>query len=558
VNALALALLLLMLVAPADTQTIGWASPQQEAAFRYGPFPQCGSGGFGSGKTWVYCTKGLWLSDTFPKNRGVIARRVAKELRATTMATFYKLCPPQAYRFGRRNDQDGRLVLNNGSEILFLHFENPETQAMLRGLEINWFFIDQAEEEPETMEEVFDILTGRLMRWDVADVPQWMLDHERAHGREWAFTHPETGKPMPPPYAMLAVNPDIELHWVYRRFHPDSEEHWEKKIPELETTTGQPTGRVLSYHDLGYRLFDIPTLDNRFLSTQNKQELLTKDDAFKRRYVFGKWGIPEGAIHVIPAESLLEGSPELLAWLRTACTLHRFLDHGDSSPTCCLWLAVDKNGNCFWYREYYLPNGLVSTHRENITYLSQGEVYTLSQADPSIFHRRPKPGAIKSDNNKEHGGLWAVSDEYSDRALLSKETAIDWTPADNNELGTRNRINEYLRVDPERIHPLTGQRGSPRVFFVKANERYPQGCVHVIRETRAQRRVKIGTDLGRPIFSDERDPHVVDHAYDPFRYGMASRPPVALDPRQQAHEGTFFGEQQRLAKYLRAQMRRRG
>lgn len=551
------ALLVLMLVAPA-TQTIQWASETQREAFAYGPAPMCLSGGFGSGKTWVGCMKGLWLSDTFPKNRGVIARRVAKELRATTMATFYKVCPPSAYKFGSRSDQNGKLTLNNGSEILFLHFEDPETQAMLRGLEINWFLIDQAEEAPEVMEEVFDILRGRLSRWDVAEVPEWMIaQHEQATGRDWDFLNPETGKPMPPPYAMLAVNPDIELHWIYRRFHPDSAEHREPKVPELDTKTGQPTGRVLSYADMGYRLFDMPSLDNKFLSIENKQALLEQDDAFKRRYVFGLWGVPEGAIHVIPAESMVEGSPELLAYLRQTCTLHRFMDHGESSPTCCLWLAVDKNGNLFWYREYYQPNALISTHRENITYLSHGEVYSLSHADPSIFHRRPKPGAIKSENNKEHGGLWAVADEYADASSLPKDTAIHWSPADNNELGTRNRINEYLKVDPHRVHPLTGQRGSPRMFFLKANDGYPQGCRHVIRETRSQRRVKIGTDLGRPIFSDERDPDVVDHAYDPLRYGVASRPPVASESPSKADRGTFFGEMQARAKFLRQQMRRR-
>lgn len=549
--------LLLMLASPAQPKAIGWASPQQADAFAYGPFPQCGSGGFGSGKTFAYCLKALWLSDTFPKNRGVIARRVGKELRDTTMATFYKLCPPSAYSRGSRSDNTGTLTLNNGSEILFRHFEDPNTQALLRGLEINWFFIDQAEEQPEVMEEVFDILTGRLMRWDVAEVPQWLINAEQAQGRQWAFTHPESGKPVPPPYAMLAVNPDIELHWVYRRFHPDSPEHREPKIPELDTTTGQPTGRVLSYADLGYRMFDIPTLENKFLALENKQALLSKDEAFRRRYVFGKWGIPEGAIHVIPPESLLEGSPELLAYLRTTCTLHRFMDHGESSPTCTLWAAVDKNGNVFIYREYYLPNALISTHRANITSLSHGEVYQLSQADPSIFHRRPKPGAIKSENNKEHGGTWSVSDEYADRIVLPRDTAIDWTPADNNELGTRNRINEYLTVDPNRVHPLTGQKGSPRLFFVKATDSYPQGCIHVLREMRAQRRVKVGTDMGRPIFSDERDPDVIDHAYDPLRYAIASRPPVATEQQPAAVPGTFFHAASQRAKFLKQQMRRR-
>ena len=538
-----------MFLAPLITQRIEWASPTQEAAYNYGPMPQCASGGFGAGKTFAFDLKALWLSDAFPKNRGVIARRVAKELRATTMATFYKCCPPQAYMFGgSRNDQEGRLKLNNGSEILFLHFEDPETQAMLRGLEINWFFIDQAEEAPEVMESVFDILLARLSRWDVAQVPQAIMDAEEARtGRPWAYRHPDTGKPMPPPYAMLACNPDIELHWIYRRFHPDSAERTRPNMPELDTATGQPTGRVLSYADLGYKMFHFPSLENRFLSEVNKQQLLAHDAAFVRRYVLGEWGMPEGAIHVIPPESIVAGTPELLHYLRASCTLHRFLDHGDSAPTCCLWMAVDQDGNLFWYREYYLPNALISTHRANITALSEGERYAFNMADPSIFAK----------TMQKHGGRWTVADEYSDVREHPASTVLHWAPADNNELGTRNRINEYLRVDPVRVHPITKRKGAPRMFFVMANEEYPQGCLHVVREIRSQRRVKVGTDLGRPIFSDERDDNVSDHAYDPLRYGVASRPPLATEHGPSAKPGTFKGEQARLNRLFDVATRRR-
>src|SRR5690348_10781507 len=105
------------------THQLRWASPTQGAAFRYGPHPQCYSGGWGAGKTWLGCLKGLWLSTTYLRNRGAIFRHVGKELRDTTMATFYRICPPHLYareRGGRRNDQNGYLKLADvESEILF-------------------------------------------------------------------------------------------------------------------------------------------------------------------------------------------------------------------------------------------------------------------------------------------------------------------------------------------------------------------------------------------------------------------------------------------------------
>jgi hypothetical protein len=109
------------------------------------------------------CLKGIYLSTEYPKNRGVIARHVGKELRATTMATFYKVCPPHLYdrrKAAAATTRRLRQIRDSQSEILFLHLDDPETAGIIRGLEINWFLIDQAEENPEHMEELFDLLSG--------------------------------------------------------------------------------------------------------------------------------------------------------------------------------------------------------------------------------------------------------------------------------------------------------------------------------------------------------------------------------------------------------------
>jgi hypothetical protein len=64
---------------------------------------------------------------------------------------------------------------------------------------------------------------------------------------------------------------------------------------------------------------------------------------------------------------------------------------------------------------------------------------------------------------------------YAEVVSQPRETAIFWAPADNNELGTRNRINEYLRFELTRIHPITKEPGAARLFFVKENDSYPNG-----------------------------------------------------------------------------------
>ena len=96
------------------------------------------------------------------------------------------------------------------------------------------------------------------------------------------------------------------------------------------------------------------------------------------------------------------------------------------------------------------------------------------------------------------------------------------------------------------IHPITKERGAARLFFVKENDSYPNGVRHILRETRAQRRVKVGIDAGRPVLSDERDPNIADHGYDLLRYAVAAREPAPTNKLNRI-QGTFL-HAQRLMK----------
>lgn len=530
---------------PSDIQ---WASPKQEEAFRYGPAPLCVSGGFGAAKTYALCLKVLYLCDLFPKNRFVIARKVSKELERTTKATFFKICPPSAYdpRYGgRRADSENYLRLaHSESEILWLHLDDPDIEGVIRGLEINGFVLDQAE---EITEETFDMLSSRLGRWDQAIVPDSLIESQGGIDK-WEWKNP-MGKPIPPVYAMLACNPDAETHWIYRRFHPDSEE-WKEK-----------------YKEQGYRMITMKSHENKFLPKQNLDEMMRKDQSFIRRFVEAEWGIPEGQIHNIRDESLIPGTQALADFLKTRGIIHRTLDHGDAAPTCCVAWSVLQSGDIFGVWEYYKPNALVSEHRANITELSKEDRFYTSLADPSMFYK----------TMQKYGGRYSYADDYSDRNPLhgfDPSTAITWLPADNDEMGTRNIINEYLRpqgtgeilrgleskefgkitVNPgqeiPRVHPITNEYGYwPRLFFITKSEEYPHGCDRVIAETRAQRRVKIGTELGKPIFSDERQKGVIDHAHDCLRYFASSRAAAPRVPVPTYGKNSFYGRRDAMQRF---------
>lgn len=436
------------------------------------------SGGFNNGKSYAGCFKIITLAATFPNYRAVIARQTYSDLKKTTMQTFFKICP--AGLISRHNEQDGYTEFVNKSVIHWLHLDNVD-ESTLRGLEINSALVDQAE---EIEEKVFDVLDGRIGRWDNAEIPTQLLTATPG----WP-TNSVTGKRIAPSYHMLLCNPDTQYHFIFRKFHPDSLE----RRPGFFYVEGE--------------------WDRNLGSSETYDVALTHDSEWVNKYVKGQWGISSAQIHRLPADSLLEFDSELYEKLLTKGNLFRVLDHGDASPTCCLWFAV-LNGCYICYREYYVPGQPISYHRRAIAELSRGETYTANYADPQIF---------KTTSQKD-GGFWSVADEYGDANL--KDSAgqeippLHWVAADNNEFATRNRLNEKLVTSKLWKHPITNEPG-PGIYFIKKSAEWPQGCYHAISETQSQRRKSLGYFDGKQIFCDDREDSISDHSYDCVRYFVA-------------------------------------
>jgi PBSX family phage terminase large subunit len=113
------------------------------------------SGAFGAGKSMALCTKGLKLSLDYPKNYGMICRKVRATLKETTLKTFNELvCPPAL--IADYNKSEGLFTLTNGSQILFGGLDDP---LKLGSLNLGWCGIDEA---IETNEEDWKMLEGRL------------------------------------------------------------------------------------------------------------------------------------------------------------------------------------------------------------------------------------------------------------------------------------------------------------------------------------------------------------------------------------------------------------
>lgn len=454
-----------------------FANEAQEKFYYATQRNQCFSGGFNNGKTWVGCFKAFNLLNMFPNYRMLIGREKYIDLKRTTMESFFKVVPSELIE--THNGQDGFTVFKNSSLVNWIHLDNVDENT-LRGIEPNSILIDQGE---ETQEKVYDVLDSRIGRWDNAVISGEMQEiHYKVFGTEWPRNRFD--KLVAPSYMMVLCNPDTEFHYIYRKYHPESDE----RIEGYFYTEGA------WQRDLG--------------SEETYDQAIKRDKEWTSKYVYGKWGSSESAIHFVRKESILDPSDELLNWIHEKGNLYRVLDHGDTAPTCCLWVAA-IGGVYIFYREYYTSNKLISYHREAITDLSVGENYSGNYADPAIFKK----------TQQKQGGYWSVSDEYRDSDLQAPE--LFWTPADNNEFATRNRINELLYPHKRFRHPSSKETPAPGIYFIRATDRYPQGCRESIKQTGAQRKKFLGTVDGKSVYSDDRDEEVVDHAYDCVRYFVA-------------------------------------
>lgn len=481
------------------------------------------NGGFGNGKTFGAAEKAITLLTTFPYYKIGVSRYSSKELTASTMETFFKIIPQELYNDaygGRRNDRDGILQLINGSKIEWMHLDDFAEED-LRGKEFNSVITDQLE---EIAENIWNTLDARCERWDKAQIPAH-LNPERFPKNKF------TGKPTPPCYNMGLFNPETTLHWIYRKFHPESPSVEEFCGPLEQSNIYGEASHAIYYKDAAW--FSASMHDNPAVSDTLKASYLKRDQAWIDRFYWGKWGISGGNIHYVHSKSILsldvrETRPlilKLLDVIKKDGIKYRVMDHGEAAPTCCLWFAYlsgdilyrafgwKSKGIHICYREYYQPSKIIKYHREAIHALSAGERYQANYADPAIFKKA----------SQKYGGFWTTADDYLDyRDYTDKEKAdapaICWLPADNNEMPCRDAIHELLQLDANVIHPISGEPDSPMLYFIKKHPEYPFGANFVISQTQAAKKKKIGTENGEDYYSDERDPSVPDHAHDPLRY----------------------------------------
>ncbi len=199
-------------------------------------------GAAGGGKSFLGCAWLIINCMTYPGTRWVMGRSQLKNLKLTTLVTFFEICG----RWGLNskhfsyNQQSGIIKFYNNSEILlqdlFSYPSDPEFIS-LGGLEITGFFIDECN---QVSEKAKNMLASRI---------RYKLD-------DYDLI----------PKGFMTCNPS--KNWVYDEFYKKS------KLGELEV----------------YKQFIQALLrDNKHISKHYETQLSKLDEIGRRRLLNGEW-----------------------------------------------------------------------------------------------------------------------------------------------------------------------------------------------------------------------------------------------------------------------------
>ena len=216
-------------------------------------------GGAGGGKSWIGCEWILALALNFPGTSYFIGRKVLKELKRTTLRTFWKVCahheiPNELITY---NNQDSTFLLYNGSIIDLLQLKQEPSDPNYQSLGSLEYTAGWIEEGGEVPFKAFDVLKSRI-------------------GRNKNDKHNLFGK------LLITCNPS--KNWLYRDFYK----------PYKDKELAEDSQFIQSLID-----------DNPKNESGYKANLVSlKDKALKERLLYGNWEYDDDPAALIDYDSI--------------------------------------------------------------------------------------------------------------------------------------------------------------------------------------------------------------------------------------------------------------
>lgn len=283
----------------------------------------------------------------------------------------------------------------------------------------------------------------------------------------------------------------------------DTGGHWWLTMTPIEEMTWTYDGIYLPGKDgtnPNIEVFEVSSIDNKYISSVELEALtsgMSEEDKAARMhgtYIRHSGNIYSKYLH--PDTILKEDVLRTDAWpAMKAGWLHfRMMDHGFTNPTVFLWGAADHEGRVIIYDEYYETKRLVGENakavRERTQVLGVDIAYTVG--DPSIQNTDPVTGT-------------SVHVEYARNGIPII-------------LGTNDVHSGILRVGAAFLN---------RKLFISPR------CEKTIWELNRYRWGKFVNKKVAELNNQKEMPvKKDDHAMDALKYGIASRPELAIELAQ--------------------------
>jgi hypothetical protein len=385
------------------------------------------------------------------RGRAIIFRKEFRRLRDIIQRADMLI--PLIDRKADWKEQDKTWYFPCGFRFEFAHLESPKDHLAHQGQEYTWMGFDQVEEIPY---EQYVYLKLQVRTSD--PVLRHMLK------------------------VRLTCNPiGMYIDWVKKRFYNPAPEGYKVLIEEVETSRGKVERD---------RVF-IPALlrDNPHLPPEYEAELKSAPEHYKRAFLDGDWGVVVGAyfegaydprIHIVDPFEIPKH------W-----DVFRAADWGSRAPACCLWIAIDTDGNLVVIEELYGPGQTGSIWGKKL--LEVEEAWGWLDHD-----RRSKiSGYIDHQGRQQYGA------EGPSPVEVMQQMGIPWYDAD------KDRKTGWAEVRRRLMERGGAQGRTPGIRIFR-------NCRNLIRTL-------------PNLIAKENDPDDIEekqeaHAADALRYGVMSRP----------------------------------
>jgi PBSX family phage terminase large subunit len=374
--------------------------------------------GIGAGKSYVSCVAAIIYALENPKSKGVMIAQSYPAVRDILVATMHELAPEGLMKY---NASSHEMKFVNGSIILFRGANDLKAIESLRGLNLDWFAIDEA---AIIDRKIWDILIGRLRRGN--------------NLKAWICTSPKIG-------------------WIYEKF-------------------------ILNEDKLGddyFILKNIPTVTNTYLPSDYLDSMKSEygeDSLFYQQEALGRFVQFDGTIYDIQGKTIPAKDVKKIPFERYIYGV----DYGYTHP--CGVVVIGQLGDKNYVVDEFSESGITDSELAKVLHdfhkkYRTGKIYCDSALPGSIKtlcdsglnavnSNKSVLDGIRTISNLFHTDSLYISDECT--KLIHELQNYAWKDGKDEPIKIMDDLSDALRYA---LHTSKGTGDSSRFLNSRINRR---------------------------------------------------------------------------------------